>query len=199
MATFTDDLSADLLQSVRDELPEISMIANEAMQEQTTAVWAAFLRDSTYERIADAPAFPGLAYDLAVHTRHVTLLANSMLGLLKELWDVECDRDVLLAGCLLHDASKLVEMTGPDGTKTEVGAALLHAQLAGVRCLDAGLPPTVVSIVTRHPYTPPHVHQTPDSLEFVLLTYADLAAADPLFFVSSQPTHFEFAKRFFQL
>lgn len=199
MATFLDDLAADTLASVTEELPELGLISDEVMRQQATAVWAGFLRDSSYARISDAPAFAGLKYDLALHTRHVTLLAKHMADLMSSFWSVECDRDILFAACLLHDASKLVEMEGTEGSKTELGSTLLHAQLAGVRCLDAGLPMRVANLVTLHPFTPPHIHQRPQSIEFVILTYADLASADPLFFVDAKPTHFEFAKRFFTL
>jgi hypothetical protein len=199
LASFLQNYPADVLAMVAAELPELNLIRDDLMRERSAAVWASFLRESTYEKIADAPAFSGLDYNLALHTRHVTLLAKNMVDLLADLWGVRCETDVLFAGCLLHDASKLVEMEGSAGTKTEIGRALLHAQLAGVRCLEAGLPAKVANIVTMHPYTPPHIHQQPQSLEFVILTYADLAAADPLFFVQSKPTHFEFAKRFFQL
>ncbi len=93
----------------------------------------------------------------------------------------------------------MVEYTGPEGSHTEIGKALLHAQLAGVRCLDVGLSAKVANIVSYHPYTPPHVHVRPQHLEFVILTWADLAAVDPIFMLAGKATHLEFAKRFFEI
>lgn len=60
---------------------------------------------------------------------------------LVEFWDAEYDQESLIAAALVHDASNLVEFTGPKDTATETGNALLHAQLAGVCCLEEGLSP----------------------------------------------------------
>jgi hypothetical protein len=186
--------------AIRAELPEIEQLQSEDLRVGVLKVWGSFLDASSYDRIADAPAFPGLPkYDLARHTRHVCKNALHLADTLEEFWDIRCQRDLLLAACLLHDSSKLVEMEGPDGAATPTGRALLHAQLAGVRCLDFGLPYEVVYMVTYHPYTPPHVHIKPESIEHIILTWADLAACDPPFFVEGQATHLEITKRFFQL
>lgn len=187
-------------EAIQAELPEIADLERQELRAGVLNVWASFLSSSSYGRIADAPAFPGLSkYDLARHTRHVCKNAMHLADTLEEFWDISCERDLLLAACLVHDSSKLVEMEGPTGTATPLGKALLHAQLAGVRCLDFGLPHEVVYMVTYHPYTPPHVHIKPESLEHIILTWADLAACDPPFFVEGQATHLEITKRFFQL
>jgi len=185
---------------IREELPEISLLQSTETQDKIIALWSSFLRESSYARIGDAPAFPGLpGYDLARHTRHVIKNCLAMADTMKEFWDIDCDREALLAAALVHDASKLVEYTGTEGKKTEIGKALLHAQLAGVRCLDFGLSPKVANIVSYHPYTPPHVHVRPQYIEFVMLTWADLAAVDPIFMLAGKATHLEFAKRFFEI
>src|SRR5438105_4657463 len=134
--------SADqaLASQVKDELPEIEMLESSADQEKVIALWAGFLSNSSYSRIGDAPALPGVrGYDLARHTRHVVSNCVHLADTLMEFRGVDCDRQALLTAALVHDASKLVEYQGPEGDPTEIGAALLHAQLAGVRCLDLGL------------------------------------------------------------
>lgn len=198
MARSTTVAPAEALQ-IRKELPEIELLGT-SDQEKVIALWAGFLRDSTYASIGAAPALPGLPrYDLARHTRHVVSNCIHLADSLKEFWDIDCDREALLAAALVHDASKLVEYEGPEGRSTEIGKALLHAQLAGVRCLDVGLSAKVANIVSYHPFTPPHIHVKPQYLEFVILTWADLAAVDPIFMLEGGATHLEFAKRFFQL
>jgi hypothetical protein len=193
-------VSTEVADLIGTELPEIDLIMSGSMREQLVRLWADFLSSSTYARIGDAPAFPGLdRYDLATHTRHVVRNSLALADSLKEFWAVDYERDILIAAALAHDASKLVEYSGPEGAKTELGKALLHAQLAGVRCMDVGLPFKVAHMVTLHPFTPPHVHVKPQYVEFIILTWADLAAADPLFFLEGKATHLEFAKRFFQL
>ena len=176
------------------------MLESRDLQEKVIKLWASFLETSTYARIGDAPAFPGLpGYDLARHTRHVIHNCVQQADTLKEFWGIECDRPTLVTAALVHDASKLVEYTGPEGTHTELGKALLHAQIAGVRCLDVGLSAKVANIVSYHPFTPPHVHVKPQHVEFVILTWADLAAVDPIFMLKGKATHLEIAKRFFEI
>lgn len=193
-------ITADDLAKVRSELPEIDLLTDPDDQERVTAVWASFLRASSYSSIADAPAFPGLArYHLAGHTRQVVRNCIALAESMTEFWDIEYDREALLTAALTHDASKLVEREGPDGRETPIGEALLHAQLAGVRCLEFGLSPKVAYLVSHHPFTPPHIHLKPKYNEFVLLSWADLAAADPVFFHEGKATHLDIEKRFFSL
>jgi hypothetical protein len=185
---------------VRSELPEIELLADADDQERVAGIWASFLKVSSYATIGAAPAFPGLpAYDLARHTRQVVKNSLFLGDSMTEFWGIEYDREALLAAALTHDASKLVEREGPDGRETEIGAALLHAQLAGVRCLEFGLSPKVAYLVTHHPFTPPHIHVKPKYNEFVLLSWADICAADSVFFHEGKPTHLDIDKRFFTL
>lgn len=185
---------------VKEDLPEIDDLTDPDTRQKVTLVLASFLRESSYARISDAVAFPGLPkYDLARHTRQVIKNAMYMAETMTELWGLDCNRQDLLAASLTHDASKLVEREGADGSATVLGKAFLHGQLAGVRCLEAGLSPKIAHLVTFHPFTPPHVHVKPQYVEMLLLTWADLGAADPIFFLEGKPTHLEFEKRFFQL
>jgi hypothetical protein len=180
-----------------EELPEIEELADPADRRRVATLWASFLRESTYGRIGECPPFPPVQCDLAGHTRHVVKNCQAMAANLREFWGIEINDQVLLAAALTHDASKLVEQQGPDGEKTTLGRALLHGQLAGVRCLELGLHPDVAYIVTFHPYTPPHVHVKPRCVEFVILSWADIGAADPMFWLQGIATHLEIDRRFF--
>jgi hypothetical protein len=181
------------------ELPELDLLADEDIRLKVATVWASVLRESTYATIAECPPFPPVACDLASHTRCVVKNCVAMTANLREFFDVEVDDTVLLAAALTHDASKLVEQHGPDGEQTVLGRALLHGQVSGVRCLELGLPPDVAYIVTYHPFTPPHVHVKPKCVEFVILSWADIGAADPLFWLNGMPTHLDIGRRFFTL
>ena len=193
-------ITDDDLARVRAELPEIDLLADPDDQERVAGVWASFLRASSYGSIGEAPAFPGLpGYDLAGHTRQVVRNSLALAESMTDFWGIEYDREALLAAALTHDSSKLVEREGPDGQASEIGGALLHAQLAGVRVLEFGLSPKVAYLVTYHPFTPPHIHVQPKYNEFVILSWADICAADTIFFHEDKPTHLDFRKRFFTL
>lgn len=188
------------LARIRAELPELDRLNSPELQQKVVSVWESFLDASSYDAISSAPAFPGTGdYDLAKHTRQVVQNSIYLAETSREFGQVDCDMEELIAAALVHDASKLVEREGPEGRKTAVGRALLHAQIAGVRCLEMGLSEKVAYLVTWHPYTPPHVHIKPRYVEMVILTWADLAAADTVFFAAGKPTHLEFEKRFFTL
>lgn len=185
---------------VREELPEIAELTDPGTQAAVVEVWTSFLEETSYPTIASAPALPGISgYDLAAHTRHVAQNARALAEAMTSFQGIAHDHDDLLAAALTHDASKLVEQQGPNGERTELGKALLHAQIAGVRCLERGLSHKVAYIVSYHPYTPPHVHITPQCVEMILLTWADLMAVDAIFFDQGKPTHLEITKRFFSL
>jgi hypothetical protein len=193
-------VTEDDLAHVRSELPELELIADADVQERVAGIWASFLKVSSYATIGEAPAFSAFpAHDLVRHKRQVVRNSLFLGDSMTELWGIEYDREALLAAALTDDASKLVEREGPDGRETEVGGALLHAQLAGVRCLEFGLSPKVAYPVTHHPFTPPQVHVKPKYNEFVLLSWADICAADTVFFHEGKSTHLDTDKRFFTL
>jgi hypothetical protein len=190
--------SPDEYAQIKDELPEIGLL-DEPTRHKVATVWASFLRESPYDRIADAPALPGIAgYDLAAHTRHVVKNCIHLGSTLREFASAAIDDTTLVASALAHDSSKLVEFA-PDGSLTTLGRSLLHAQVAGVRCFEIGLDPMVAYNVTFHPFTPPHVHVKPRCIEFVILSWADLAAVDPIFFTHGIATHLDIDRRFFSL
>jgi hypothetical protein len=200
LLTFSDITDTDIEQ-VRSEIPEIAELKNPEIERKCALVWARFLRESSYKRISDMTKIPGVTpkYDLASHTRHVIRNCVFMAQTLKELGGYECDRELLLAAAVIHDASQLLETNANNKPTEDVGVGLLHAQLGAVRALEVGLSPKVAQLVTLHPYTPPHIHLTPPNPEFLILTWADIGAVDPIFCALGLPTHVDIKKRFFSL
>lgn len=192
---------AEVMRQVRDDFPQLDLIQEESVRTRTTEAWALLLNASQYDSAREAPAFPNVGvgrYDLAAHTRQVVLNSVNMADTLGETWGIAVEQDLLLSAAFLHDASKVLEYD-PDGTLTAEGSAFLHAQLGGVVCRFVNLPLKVAYMVTIHPFTPPHVHIKPQNLEILILTYADLMAADCCYFVEGLPTHLDIEKRFFSL
>ena len=190
-----DEKYRGVAEGILEELPEIKLLSTQDLQDKVVSVWASLLIESEYEKIGECGKLKG--YDLAKHTRHVTKTCIALADLMEEFYGKSCDRDVLIASGLLHDASSVLEK-GKNG-KTELGNSLMHSQLAGVRCWEFGLPGAVAWNVSHHSFSPPHVCINPKNLEFVLLTYADLSAIDEGFYMEGKPTHLQITKRFYSI
>ena len=92
----------------------------------------------------------------------------------EELYQCAIDRDVLIAGALLMDVSKLVETRpGKDGPeRTEIGTSLPHAIYSAHLALQLGVPLSVVHIITAHS---PNGGKAPVTLECQILDWIDQA------------------------
>jgi hypothetical protein len=123
-----------------------------------------------------------------------------MAETLEEDFDVVVDMDRLLAICLLHDVSKLVEHGEDDGegVKSAIGRTFPHAALGAVEAQRAGVPDLICRSIVLHPYHPPHTFLTPTSVEHVIAHWSDLGTADPLFLLRELPTHME-QRRLFEV
>lgn len=106
--------------SIREAFPEIDDIEEASLQDRVVAVWAAALEESTFEDLTGIPWWPprqetiGQEKTTVAHIREVTRCATVLVDALDELTEVELDRDIVIAGALVHDVSKLYEMTGAE-------------------------------------------------------------------------------------
>ncbi len=166
---------------VRELLPMINRIQDEGLRGRVISVWVKAWEESKWEDLADA-AF-NLDVDVAEcnlvkHTNLVTELAYAMASSARQVLNIMVDMDVLLAGGLLHDVSKLVEMApekGKPGKKSALGKNLLHSIYGVHLALNAGIPLEIVHIIGSHS---PRVAQGPNGYEALFVSYADFVAAD---------------------
>jgi len=165
------------------ELPEINQIQDERLREQVIAVWQDVARESPHATLAECPwgsAMPHVR--LMDHIRSVTRVALALADVLSREDGHQINRDILLAGALLHDVSKIVEFTRDEQgnvVHTDKGRMLEHAFIGAAVARSHGLPLEVLHIINGHsPYSP----VPPRTLEAVVLTYADLAQVDTLYF-----------------
>jgi hypothetical protein len=191
------------LRVIEEDIPEILELRDPDIRHKVALVYASFLKESTYKRVSEVPfvGYPPAKYDLARHSRHVAQLAIGMVRSLMDVWGIEVRHDIVVGAAILHDADVLLRETKTENgkKKTEIGKTFLHAQLCGVRCYEAGLPNDIASMVTRHPFTPPHIHVTPPNVESVILDYSDIGGAGQIDYREGNPTHLSIKKRFFSL
>ncbi len=167
---------------MRDEilrvLPEIGWIEDEGLREGVIHTYERALREGGWTP-ADMERIPftllketGLSY--ADHVRAVTRIAHGVYETFAEVFGdrVRLRRDVLLAGALLHDVGKLLEIEERDGKfQKSAGGKVLRHPFSGVALAYAeGLPPEVLHIIGTHSKEgDPH----PRTPEGVVIHHAD--------------------------
>ena len=175
---------------MRDELlgvlPEIELIADETLREQVIATWIGGLERGGWEP-ADIERMPftlakKVSANFAQHVRSVTRICAAVADTFEEIYggvDLTVDRDILLAGALLHDVGKLLEMEEVNGQfrKSADGKIVRHA-FSGVALADAnGLPARVLHIIGTHSKEGDPFKRIPES---VICHLADFMNFDPI-------------------
>jgi putative nucleotidyltransferase with HDIG domain len=119
--------------------------------------------------------------NFAQHVRSVTKICRAVAETFDEIYKgkLSLDRDVLLAGALLHDVGKLLEMEekdsrfrrGPDGK-------LVRHPFSGVALADEhGIPPAVQHIIGTHSKEGDPFPRTPEA---VIVHLADFMNFDTI-------------------
>ena len=154
-------------------LPEIGLIGDAGLREKVRRVWQALWAKSEFDDFAAIPTSGEIAYPNLPHMRCVVALALGIADSFERFHGVKVNRDVLVAACLLQDASKVVEYRPKPGggiEKTPIGKAVPHAFEAARVALEHDLPLDVVHIIATHS---PQAARFPTSLEGKIIYYAD--------------------------
>jgi putative nucleotidyltransferase with HDIG domain len=140
------------------------------------------LLEMPFTLLAETKGINFFEHTLAV-TRGALGLAKGQLETYKKMpYPIDLDR--LVAGGLLHDVGKLVEIERKgDGTwkKSRKGEYARHPISGAIFCAKVGLPDDVVNTVACHAK---EGEGAPKVLETVLIHQADFATFDPLVMLS---------------
>ena len=169
-----------------EKLVELAgLIADDGLREKVLA----FLRDPPTD--LDQPALPvGVcpagAYQhhsyrggLVEHTVSVVKLCMSLCDVVEEQYGGRVDRDLVLAGAVLHDIMKVYcyEETGGGGFRTsEFGGLVDHLSLMIAEMYKRGLPLDLVHVVAGHHGDAGPTK--PKTLEALIVSVADQADSD---------------------
>lgn len=169
-----------------EKLVELAgLIADDGLREKVLA----FLRDPPTD--LDQPALPvGVcpagAYQhhsyrggLVEHTLSVVKLCMSLCDVVEEQYGGRVDRDLVLAGAVLHDIMKVYcyEETGGGGFRTsEFGGLVDHLSLMIAEMYKRGLPFDLVHVVAGHHGDAGPTK--PKTLEALIVSVADQADSD---------------------
>jgi putative nucleotidyltransferase with HDIG domain len=174
---------------VREELlvilPEVDLIKDEHLRRKVLATWEeALARGGWNPKDIERMPFTlakKVNINFAQHVRSVTRICLAVAETFDEIYQGELalDHDTLIAGALLHDVGKLLEMEEVGGAfqKSKDGKLVRHP-FSGVALADAnGLPAEVLHIIGTHSKEGDPYKRTPEA---VILHYADFMNFDPI-------------------
>ena len=168
---------------------QLERIENEQLREGVVRAWVAACRQGGYESVDQLYEMPftlltdchGVSF--AEHTIAVTegaiALAKAQLDTYRSM-PYPIDMDRLIAGALLHDVGKLVEIQrdGKGGHhKSHSGMCLRHPISGTVIAAEAGLPEEVLNMIACHSKEGDGRPKVPET---VIVHLADFATFDPL-------------------
>lgn len=169
-----------------DELHRlVGMISDEGLREKVSAL----LEDPGIELGAPMLGFdeaPGGAYvhhayegGLLEHTVAMVHICVTMCDLVERVYGGEVDRDVVLAGSLVHDVMKCYAYSSVGGVffrTSPLGERVDHLTLLVSELLKRGFPLDVIHVAASH-----HGDQSPTrpkTLEALIVSIADLADSE---------------------
>lgn len=155
--------------------PELALIADGSLRRAVVEIWHELWAMSEYDRLIDVPVSVKIDYPQLRHAQGVVGAAVAVAEVWERVHEVRLDRDVLIAGALLIDVSKLVETRrDPNGkaTYTELGRALPHATYAAHAALNRGVRLDVVHCILSHS---PNGGKAPHTVEAQILDWLDQA------------------------
>jgi putative nucleotidyltransferase with HDIG domain len=175
---------------LRELIPEFGMFHDVDMAERVIETWvdACDIAGLSPDDLAEMP-FTLLVEDCHVsflhHARAVTntalALGKALAGQYPEHAVMHADHDTLLAGALLHDVGKVLEIgRTEDGTgwiKTMSGKMLRHPISGANLAYARGLPDTVLHCIACHSKEGDGYRKT---VEAIVINHADFANFEPL-------------------
>jgi putative nucleotidyltransferase with HDIG domain len=174
---------ADLLQ------PWLGRIQDEELREKTLRTWELAVERSAFKSLEELNKMPFTlltdckGVNFVQHTLAVTAGAVGLAQAQSAHYDrlpVAIDMDRLIAGGLLHDVGKILEIE-PDGKggyrKSRSGMCLRHPLSGMALAAEAGLPEEVLNCIGCHAK---EGEGAPKTLETILIHQADFATFDPL-------------------
>jgi len=140
-------------------IPEIKLIDDPGLRELTLTVWAEAVKRGgwTADDLLQMPftlLIKNVHVSLIDHTRAVTRTSLQIAEVLGEGYKgkVAVQRDVLLAGAILHDVGKLLEYRKEGGKvlKSDMGKDLRHPFSGTALAFGKGLPSAVCHLIAVH-------------------------------------------------
>ena len=168
---------------------QLARINDPGLRERVVDVWLEGCKQGNWQSVDDLKKMP---FTLLTDTHgidfieHTIAVTDGAIGLAKaqlrtyadQPYDIDMDR--LIAGGLLHDVGKLLEIE-PDGSggyrKSHAGHCIRHPISGAVLAKAAGLPDEIANIIACHAK---EGDGRPQVVETVFIHQADFATFNPL-------------------
>ena len=178
-------VSDELRKTVRRELPEIEEINDSDIGDKVVEAWALALAEEDLKAVSDVPGLGSPdSYILRQgshvnEARGVARLSMRILDEMKEQYpDLEADRDVVIAGALIHDVGKAMEFKASNQARWKQAPHVAgwpparHSVHGWHICKSVGLPDEIAHIAIGHSLERAFMVR---SLECIIVSYADEA------------------------
>lgn len=175
-------------QGIGKLFPEVSEIKDPKIRQGVIDIWLDVVAAASWSRLEDIPKnLRAEKYrSLLSHIQGTTAMALSLAEIARKLHGTPYDRDMLIAACLLHDVSKVLECEpDPEGKpagdavlparKSALGKAMPHGSYASHMILEKGLPLRLAHLVITHTHS---CNERGVGWEASLLFYADFTDTD---------------------
>ena len=173
----------DLRASVRAELPELAEVSDSDLRDKVVEAWATALFDSSFNAISEMKASGNpdtraiTVGTQADHMRGVARISMRVTEELNDLFpDLKINRDIAVAGALVHDVGKPWEFDPVNQARWQASPrttgfpSMRHPPRGLHVCLNAGLPEEIAHIACCHSGEGQLVVR---SLEATVVHYAD--------------------------
>jgi putative nucleotidyltransferase with HDIG domain len=160
-------------------LPEVRKIKNKELREKVIHAWEEGIRlggwkISDLRKIPFSLLLPDTKINLVEHTRAVTNTALKVADVVSRAYGklVGIDKDVLIAGGILHDVGKLLEYskTGGKISKSPKGKFLRHPFSGSALAYKCGIPEEVLHLIAVHSHEGDEGFR---SVEAIIINHAD--------------------------
>ena len=165
---------------------QLELISDPALRDKVVNVWVNAMKLGGWavddlENIPFTLLVDTQGVSLIDHTIAVTESAYSMAIAMRETYEragFKLNLDWLVAGALLHDVGKLLELeqSGTSYRKSYRGKCLRHPMWGAVLAAQEGLPDEVCNIIAYHSR---EGEGNPIRIETILIRHADFACFDP--------------------
>lgn len=166
---------------VIEAFPELDDVTDEELRAKVVRVWVNALERSQFDALEDIPRSwtdpEGMDARLVPHIRDATKCAVVLTDTLSELHDHDLDRDGIIATALVHDVSKLIEMS-----EEGFNDLLQHPHYAVHLLAEAGFPPEYQHIVLAHST---NTSVEPQTFEARVVEIGDRLATDSLWWTNT--------------